>query len=90
MKTTWCEIPDSLLESNKIAKTFTKGPRCLIGFKTLQSIMINGTPYTNVKGVDFKVKSKRVEIATDKETVVSKYGEFNFVSVDNNLNFTLS
>lgn len=90
MTNTWCEISDKLLESNLVGKVFTKGPRCIIGFKNLQNITINGIPYKNIKGVDIKFKSKAVEVTTKTETVKVKFGDFSFVTIDDDLNFKLS
>lgn len=89
MTNTWCEISDKLLNSNKVGKVFTKGPRCIIGFKIVQNITVNGVPYKKVKGIDIKFKDHRVEITTEKETIVFKVKEFTFATIDEDLKIEL-
>lgn len=90
MLTTWSEIAEELFDANKIAKVFTKGPRCLVGFKLLQTVTINGTPYKKVKGIDIKFKEDKVEVTTDKETITLRIKLMTFASIDKDLNITIT
>lgn len=83
------DISDKLLESNKVGRTFCKKGRLVLGFKTLQRVTVNGSPYNKIKGIDIDINTHKVELGTDKESIKLRFNEFDTVKIDENLNIVI-
>lgn len=84
------DICDNLIESNKVAKFYCKRGRLIIGFKTLQEITINNFPYKKIKGIDIDMKSHKVELGTEKESIKLLFNQFNTVNIDGDINIRVA
>lgn len=89
MKSECFEVSDNLLNSNRVGKTYCKKRRLILGFKTLQEITINNIPYKNIKGIDIDIKSKKVELGTNKESIKLRFASFESVSIGDELDIII-
>lgn len=74
-------VADSIMESSRLARSFIRARRCILGFKNPVNITINGTEYKKIKGIDINSDTNIIELSTGKESVKPRFGSFEKVEI---------